>query len=138
MLFRSDRARAVDALIRDAWARCVPGDARLALFAVGGYGRGELFPHSDIDLLVLAADAEQHARRDALACFFALLWDIGLEASHALRSPAQCTQAAADPTVRTVLPESLPLVAAIPARHPLACSIATATGWGRVEVHSRA
>src|SRR3546814_11814796 len=102
MLFRSDRARAVDALIRDAWARCVPGDARLALFAVGGYGRGELFPHSDIDLLVLAAEAEQHARRDALACFFALLWDIGLEASHAVRSPAQCTQAAARSEERRV------------------------------------
>src|SRR3546814_11115424 len=122
MLFRSDRARAVDALIRDAWARCVPGDARLALFAVGGYGRGELFPHSDIDLLVLAAEAEQHARRDALACFFALLWDIGLEASHAVRSPAQCTQAAADPTVLPALLESRPLVADIAHRSALAAS----------------
>src|SRR3546814_11837415 len=108
MLFRSDRARAVDALIRDAWARCVPGDARLALFAVGGYGRGELFPHSDIDLLVLAAEAEQHARRDALACFFALLWDIRLEASHAVRSPPPCTPPAAAPTVLPAPPPPPP------------------------------
>ncbi|MFC3717261.1 [protein-PII] uridylyltransferase [Luteimonas soli] len=125
----ADRARAIDGLIRDAWARCVPGAAQLALFAVGGYGRGELFPHSDIDLLVLADEAEQHARRDALACFFALLWDIGLEASHAVRSPAQCTQAAADPTVLTALLESRPLVADIADRSALAASIAPDKVW---------
>src|SRR5690606_39071928 len=123
------RARAVDGLIRDAWSRCVPGDARLALFAVGGYGRGELFPYSDIDLLVLAAEAEQHARRDALARFFALLWDIGLEASHAVRSPGQCTQAAADPTVLTALLESRPLVAGIADRSALAAAISPERVW---------
>src|SRR3546814_11694707 len=120
MLFRSDRARAVDALIRDAWARCVPGDARLALFAVGGYGRGELFPHSDIVLLVLAAEAEQHARRHALACFFALLWDIGLEASHPVRPLAHSTTDTADPTAPAASPDSTPLAPDHPPRRPMA------------------
>src|SRR5690606_28653579 len=123
------RARTIDGLIRDAWSRCIPADAQLALFAVGGYGRGELFPHSDIDLLVLATEPEQHARHEALACFFALLWDIGLEASHAVRSAAQCTQAAADPTVLTALLESRPLIADIADRSALAASIAPDTVW---------
>lgn len=103
------RAATADALIREAWARCVPGDA--ALFAVGGYGRDELFPQSDIDLLVLAGDAAQDALRDALARFLALLWDAALQASQAVRSPAQCTEAAADQTVLTALMEWRALVA---------------------------
>src|SRR5690606_27668191 len=125
----ADRARTIDGLIRDAWARCLPGDAPLALFAVVGCGRGVPFPHSESELLVPAAEAEQHARRDALACFFALLWDIGLEASHAVRSPGQCTQAAADPTVLTALLESRPLVADIADRSALAAAIAPEKVW---------
>ena len=105
----SARAATADTLIREAWARCVPGDA--ALFAVGGYGRGELFPQSDIDLLVLAGDAVQDVLRDALARFLALLWDAALQASQAVRSPAQCTEAAADQTVLTALMEWRALVA---------------------------
>ena len=105
------RARAVDELILDAWQRCIPADAGLALFAIGGYGRGELFPHSDIDLLVLADDAAQVAQHAALARFLALLWDAGLQASQAVRSPAQCTEACADQTVLTALIEARPLVA---------------------------
>ncbi len=106
------RARAVDALIREAWTRCIPADAPLALFAVGGYGRGELFPQSDIDLLVLAGPAAQQAHQPALARFLALLWDAGLAASQAVRSLAQCTEAAADQSVLTALLEARPLAAA--------------------------
>ena len=47
------RAAGIDALIREAWHRCIDSNARMSLFAVGGYGRGELYPGSDIDLLVL-------------------------------------------------------------------------------------
>jgi [protein-PII] uridylyltransferase len=94
------RAHAVDAIVVAAWRRCLPADADAALFAVGGYGRGELFPHSDIDLLVLAAPVAQQRHQEALARFIALLWDAGLAASHAVRSPEQCTEVAADLTVR--------------------------------------
>ena len=107
-----DRARAVDACVRDAWSRCLADDAPLALFAVGGYGRGELFPQSDIDLLVLAEAAAQAAHADALAAFFALLWDAGLPVGHAVRSAEECTSAAGeDITVLTALSEARPLVA---------------------------
>ncbi|GAA4866514.1 [protein-PII] uridylyltransferase [Luteimonas vadosa] len=123
------RARAADALIREAWQRSV-GDTRdVALFAVGGYGRGELYPHSDIDLLVLAEPAAQASWRDALAAFFALLWDVGLPASHAVRSAAQCTEAAADTTVMTALMESRPLVADVADRAALADAIAPSKIW---------
>ena len=54
------RARLVDDLLRRAWHECIPEGAPLALIAVGGYGRGELFPRSDIDLLVLAEPDAQH------------------------------------------------------------------------------
>ena len=105
------RAVAVDNWVRQAWARCIPTDASLALFAVGGYGRGELFPHSDVDLLVLAEADEQARQQDALARLFALLWDARLPVGHAVRSLAECTAAAADVTVMTALLESRPLLA---------------------------
>ena len=104
------RVQSVDALVRDAYSRCIAADAPLALFAVGGYGRGELFPQSDLDLLVLAEADAQAAHHDALARLFALLWDAGLPVGHAVRSLAQCTQAAAeDITVMTALLEARPL-----------------------------
>ncbi len=105
------RARAVDHVIRDGWKRCLPDDSLMAVFAVGGYGRGELFPQSDVDLLVLAEAAQQERFHEALARFFALLWDAGLPISHAVRSAAQCTAAAADQTVLTALIEARPLIA---------------------------
>lgn len=123
------RARAVDEAIREAWALCLPADAGMALFAVGGYGRGELFPRSDIDLLVLAAEDAQQAHREALACFLALLWDAGLEASTAVRSAAQCTEAAADQTVLTALIEARPLAAGAQAGAALAEAVAPSRVW---------
>jgi [protein-PII] uridylyltransferase len=105
------RTRAVDAWVRGAWERCIGQEATdLALFAVGGYGRGELFPHSDIDVLVLAEPAAQREREPALARLFALLWDAGLPAGHAVRSTAECTEAAErDITLLTAMLEARPL-----------------------------
>jgi [protein-PII] uridylyltransferase len=123
------RARAVDHLIRDAWRRCVPAGAGLSLHAVGGYGRGELFPRSDIDMLVLGEPQAQQANEAAIARLFALLWDAGLPVSHAVRSPAQCTAAAADQTVMTALIESRPVVADAAATEALAEAISPARLW---------
>src|SRR5690606_5382625 len=105
------RARAVGELLRAAWARRIPAGAPLALFAVGGYGRGELFPRSDIDLLVLAEPQAQRALEGELSRFCALVWDVGLPVGHAVRSADECTVAAAgDQTILTALIESRPLV----------------------------
>lgn len=123
------RARAVDALIREAWRRCLPADAGLALFAIGGYGRGELFPQSDVDLLVLADSDAQERCRDALARFLALLWDVGLQTSQAVRSPAQCTEASADQTVLTALIEWRALLADDDAQEALLDAIAPEKVW---------
>ena len=123
------RARGVDQLIVQAWRRCLPADAGLALFAVGGYGRGELFPRSDIDLLVLGEAELQVAHEAALARLFALLWDAGLPASHAVRSAVQCAQAAADQTVLTALIEARPLCADETAVQGLARAISPTLIW---------
>ena len=61
------RVIAVDGLVRQAWSRSVPAGAPLTLFAIGGYGRGELFPRSDIDLLVLVGDDACEADTAALS-----------------------------------------------------------------------
>jgi [protein-PII] uridylyltransferase len=124
------RAQAVDALVRAAWSRCIADDAPLALFAVGGYGRGELFPQSDIDLLVLAEPGAQAAQHEPLAHFFAQLWDIGVPVGHAVRSAAQCTAAAReDITTLTALMEARPLVADHEATDALHEAIAPRLAW---------
>lgn len=128
------RARAVDRLVLAAWRRSVPEAAGLALFAVGGYGRSELFPHSDIDLLVLAGDdpagAAGQAYEEVLARFFTLLWDAGLPVGHAVRTAAQCTEAAeADLTVLTSLIESRPLDAGPEARQALQAAATPGRVW---------
>ncbi len=124
------RAAGIDGVLREAWVRCVPADAPLSLFAVGGYGRGELYPHSDVDLLVVAEEAAQAAHAEALARLFALLWDAGLPVSHAVRSLAQCTQAACeDITVLTALLEARPVVADTAMAGALQATIAPALAW---------
>jgi len=124
------RTQFADGIVRDAWARCIDADAPLSLFAVGGYGRGELFPQSDVDLLVLADPDAQQAYQAPLARLFAQLWDAGLPVGHAVRSGAQCTQASiADITVLTALLEARPLAAREGASDELAASIVPDACW---------
>ncbi|MDR2872621.1 MAG: [protein-PII] uridylyltransferase [Xanthomonadaceae bacterium] len=124
------RARAVDHLIRPAWISCLSPDAPLALFAVGGYGRGELFPRSDIDLLVLGESTVQETHQTALARFFSQLWDAGLPVSQAVRSVEQCIAVCLeDQTVLTALIEARPLIAGPEAQTALAVAISTDHIW---------
>ncbi len=97
------RGESVERVVAHVWMACLGEVSDTTLFAVGGFGRGLLFPHSDVDLLALVA-APEPTRLRALEQFFATLWDIGLKVGHAVRDPAQCrTLAAQDVSVFTSL-----------------------------------
>ena len=96
----------IDRTLRDLWKQAaLPGS--LALAAVGGYGRGELFPHSDVDILVLLPhdpDVELQAKLETL---IGGLWDAGLEPGHGVRTIEECLfESAKDITVQTSLLEA--------------------------------
>ncbi|MBT9486222.1 MAG: nucleotidyltransferase domain-containing protein, partial [Rubrivivax sp.] len=101
-------ARHVDGALTELWDQAgLPRGA--ALVAVGGYGRGELFPYSDVDVLVLlpagrVMDADEQA---AVEGFITACWDIGLEIGSSVRTVDECTaEAARDVTVQTAMLES--------------------------------
>jgi [protein-PII] uridylyltransferase len=99
-------ARQVDIALRTLWhSSGMPEGA--ALVGVGGYGRGELFPYSDVDVLVLLP---QGAPTQAVEAFITACWDLGVEISSAVRTVAQCvTEAQSDVTVQTSLLEARPI-----------------------------
>ena len=102
----ADLRKSVDAALTHAWqAFGMPHTA--ALVAVGGYGRGELFPCSDVDVLVLLESAPDAALQAKLEELVQLFWDIGLEMGHSIRTIDEClSESAADITVQTSLLEA--------------------------------
>jgi len=90
-----DRADFVDLMISYAWQR-YDWDPHISLLAVGGYGRGELHPHSDIDILLLTVSDNTQRYQSSIEQFLAFLWDINLHISHSVRSIQQCVDAARD------------------------------------------
>jgi [protein-PII] uridylyltransferase len=102
------RSRTIDALVTRAWRHFMTGpDHGIALIAVGGYGRGELLPGSDIDLMILLDSAAHEHRHEAIENFLTFLWDIGLEVGHSVRDLAQCVdEAQRDITVATNIMEA--------------------------------
>ncbi len=94
----------VDRLLIYLWAWHIPKNQTLTLVAVGGFGRGELHPFSDIDLLILHENLPVETLE--IQKFLQLLWDIGLEVGHSVRSLAECLEASADVTVATNLLEA--------------------------------
>lgn len=82
-------------------------DQPIALIAVGGYGRGELHPGSDIDLMLLLQDAESELSKRHIEKFIMTLWDSRLEIGHSVRTVDECVEEAAnDITVATNIMES--------------------------------
>lgn len=85
------RAALIDRVAVHVWQAWVGDRAGVALLAAGGYGRRELFPHSDVDLLILTDGPIGDARQQrALEMFLSTLWDIGLKPGHAVRDLANC------------------------------------------------
>ena len=102
----------MDELLQTLWHATID-DPQIALVAVGGYGRGALYPHSDVDVLVLLPDGRQPDA--AIERFIGALWDSGLEPGHSVRTVAESVEEATkDVTVDTSLMESR-LIAGNPA-----------------------
>ena len=98
------RALVVGKVCAHVWSACAGETDGAALVAVGGFGHGLLFPHSDVDLLVLHDPEPASGLSRALETFFACLWDIGLKPGQAVRTLVQCREiAAADVSVFTSL-----------------------------------
>jgi len=101
-----ERCRQVDAVLKKLWDS-FDFPASMSLAAVGGYGRGELYPASDIDLLILLSQEANSVVQDKLERLIGSFWDIGLEIGHSVRTIQDClNEAAGDITVQTSLLEA--------------------------------
>jgi [protein-PII] uridylyltransferase len=98
--------QSVDAVLTEAWLS-VGLPPHTALVGVGGYGRGELFPYSDVDVLILLSEPADAITRAKLEELVQLLWDLGLEIGHSIRTIDDCmSESKADITVQTSLLEA--------------------------------
>ncbi len=98
--------RAVDNALTEAW-RGLGLPAHSALVAVGGYGRGELFPYSDVDVLLLLPSEPDQDTTERLEKFIGLCWDLGLEIGSAVRTVDDCIrESRQDVTIQTSLLEA--------------------------------
>lgn len=98
----------IDGLLVTLWSR-LKSNSECCLIAVGGYGRGELYPYSDIDLLLLIPDnsASDSLLNQEIEHLIGLMWDMGLNVGHSVRSLSECViEAEKDVTVKTNLLES--------------------------------
>ena len=101
------RAGFADQVLQALWQQHLELDCPLSLLAVGGYGRGELHPYSDIDLLVILDESISTQPPESLSNFLTQLWDIGLEIGHSVRTLQECRQQAEqDITIATNLLET--------------------------------
>jgi [protein-PII] uridylyltransferase len=102
------RAVFVDAMLRHAWQLMgLHKQQQLALIAVGGYGRGQLQPYSDIDLLLLSQKKLSEAQQELIGQFITFLWDIGLDVGQAVRTIKETVSLAKnDVTIATNLIEA--------------------------------
>ena len=102
------RSRLLDELLCEVWRlHAGPALSGAALLAVGGYGREEMYPGSDVDVLVLMPQGYSRGARAEVGEFLAFLWDVGLKPGHGTRTVAESRdQARADVTIMTALLEA--------------------------------
>ena len=124
------RAMVMDRVLSALWNEAGLNDQSLGLFAVGGYGRGELHPFSDIDILILGEQSAIESSTEALTTFTTRLWDFNLDIGHAVRSFEDCkTLARDDITIATSLIESRPISAKIEMLRDLESLAFDDSGW---------
>ncbi|MBL4910225.1 MAG: [protein-PII] uridylyltransferase [Alteromonadaceae bacterium] len=100
------RAEFVDHILIKLWSQHHLDEYQISLIAVGGYGRGELHPHSDVDILLLTQNAIDKDLEEKISAFVTQLWDVKLDIGSSVRSVKECLkQAVADVTVATNLME---------------------------------
>ncbi|MGB2271776.1 MAG: nucleotidyltransferase domain-containing protein, partial [Pseudomonadales bacterium] len=104
------RSKLIDILLRYLWAQEDWDEQKIALIAVGGYGRGELHPRSDIDLLFVLDKAVSKSNGETIGRMVTYLWDCGLDLGHSVRTLDECLDyAKEDITVMTNMLESRPV-----------------------------
>ena len=104
--FVEARAAQVDRILIELWTSSGLAD-QATMIAVGGYGRGELYPASDVDILILLPDNAPRETLGAIESLIGTFWDIGLEVGHSVRSIADCLAVATgDITIETTLIEA--------------------------------
>jgi [protein-PII] uridylyltransferase len=124
------RGSAIENIVAHVWTACIGESRAIALYAVGGFGRGAMFPFSDVDLLVLCESAPRGSTVRALESFFVLLWDLGLKPGHALRTLTECRELAAqDATIYTSLLDGRRIAGAASLDAGLAALLADAAVW---------
>jgi len=98
----------IDELLSRIWrTHFQQTNTKAALIAVGGYGRSELHPGSDIDLLLLFEEDSIESNKDNIEAFLTMLWDVGMEVGHSVRTINNCVnESKKDVTVITNLVES--------------------------------
>ena len=115
--------RAVDRLLQRV-AREAGLHRHAAIVAVGGYGRGELFPHSDVDILIIPRAECSEREKAAIEDLVGILWDMGLHLGHSVRTVDECrAEAAQDVTVLTSLLESRRVAGPVSLYHDLAQAV---------------
>lgn len=102
------RSELIDQILKCLWQHFGLPQQEITLIAVGGYGRGELHPHSDIDLLLLCLnEASLSTHSELIQSFITLLWDLKLDVGHSVRTLDECgVSATNDLTIITNLMES--------------------------------
>jgi len=101
-----EHTKLIDQLLVNVWQEGGLSQ-EVCLIAVGGYGRGELFPHSDIDILILVPDHVTEVQNKQIETLIGIFWDLGLNIGHSVRSLQECIdEASGDATIQTNLLEA--------------------------------
>lgn len=125
------RAWLIDQILLQAWRRYPWSHPdQIALIAVGGYGRGELHPFSDVDLTILLKETMDEQTKQHIEAFIMFLWDIRLEVGHSVRTLAECEkEAAKDITIMTNLIEARLLTGPVSLFHSMQAITASDKMW---------